>query len=273
MTVLGTLIGRGSKSASSQGQQTSHSGETNVGGMERIASVATGAILASLGLSRRSLPGLLVAAAGGAMVHRGVTGNCRLYGKLGINTATEDDATATQRDREQLDARGIHVEQAFLINRPAHQLYAYWRDLTNLPKIMTHLKEVRVIDDRRSHWTAKAPRIVGGAAEWDAEIVRDEPNSVIAWRSLPGSEITNAGEIRFNKAPGDRGTQVHVSMEYLPPAGKLGHWLATLFGEAPRRQMRDDLRNFKRVMEIGELPTVAGQPRGTCMGEGKLENA
>jgi len=67
---------------------------------------------------------------------------------------------------------------------------------------------------------------------------------------------------------GDRGTEVHVFMDYVPPAGKLGHLVATLFGEAPRRQMREDLRNFKRLMECGEIPSINGQPRGTCTGRG-----
>jgi uncharacterized membrane protein len=103
---------------------------------------------------------------------------------------------------------------------------------------------------------------------WDAEITEDVPNERIAWRSLPGSEIDTAGHIRFTPAMGDRGTEVHVSMNYVPPAGRFGHWVATLFGESPQRQMRDDLRNFKRLMETGELPTTEGQPHGTCSGRG-----
>jgi uncharacterized membrane protein len=49
----------------------------------------------------------------------------------------------------------------------------------------------------------------------------------------------------------------------------LGKWIAALFGENPERQVREDLRNFKRVMELGEIPTIQGQPHGTCMGLGK----
>jgi uncharacterized membrane protein len=173
--------------------------------------------------------------------------------------------------QEELDSRGIHVEQAFLINRSPEDLYQYWRNFENLPRIMTHLQRVTVYDDRRSHWAAKAPRLAGGSVEWDAEITADEPNQRIAWRSLPGSDIECAGEIRFSRAMGDRGTEVHVFMDYVPPAGRVGHWIATLFGEAPRRQMRDDLRNFKRLMEIGEIITTAGQPRGTCTGQGTRE--
>jgi len=242
-------------------------GRTNVGGSERIASVAAGSLAMVLGLSRGSVPGLLVAAVGGALVYRGATGHCPMYGALDIST-NEPEPQSEAALREELDARGIHVEQSMLISRTPGELYQYWRNFENLPGIMTHLKQVRVLDDKRSHWVAKAPRIVGASVEWDAEITADEPNARIAWRSLPGSEISCAGEIRFAPGMGDRGTDVHVSMEYVPPAGKLGHWIATVIGESPRRQMHEDIRNFKRLMETGEIPTIVGQPRGTCTGSG-----
>jgi uncharacterized membrane protein len=127
------------------------------------------------------------------------------------------------------------------------------------------------MNDGRFHWVAKAPSIAGGQVEWDAQITADEHGSLIGWRSLPGSQVDHVGQIRFEKALGDRGTNVHVFMDYMPPAGKLGHWLATLFGEAPPRQMRDDLKNFKRMMETGEILTTVGQPRGTCTGEGIIQ--
>lgn len=234
----------------------------NVGSGERAVSLAAGSILALLGLARKSLPGALVAGVGGGLIYRGATGHCPMYQALGINSAQADPAD--------IAARGIHVEQAYLINRSPEDLYGYWRNFQNLPGIMTHLERVEVLDDRRSHWVAKAPRIAGGSVEWDAEIMEDEPNSRIAWRSLPGSDVDTVGEIRFARAPGDRGTEVHVFMDYIPPAGRLGHWIATLFGEAPRRQMRDDLRNFKRLMETGEIPTIIGQPHGTCTGTGEI---
>jgi uncharacterized membrane protein len=131
---------------------------------------------------------------------------------------------------------------------------------------MTHLESVRVLDEKRSRWTVKAPSITGGQVEWEAEIVRDEPNKLIAWKSLPGADVDNAGQVTFEKAPGDRGTSVRVSFDYVPPAGRLGNWIATIFGEAPARQAREDLRNFKRVMEIGEVLSLVGQPQGSCSG-------
>jgi uncharacterized membrane protein len=224
--------------------------------------MAAGGILAALGIYRRSIPGTLIAVAGGVMLYRGATGHCHLYSAMGINTADEEEASS----EKSVARRGIHVEQSFLIDRPAEELYRYWRNFENLPAIMSHLKSVQVLDEKRSHWVAEAPRIAGGSVEWDAEITRDKPNDLIGWRSLPGSDIDTVGQIRFEKALGDRGTQVHVYMDYVPPAGKLGHWVATVFGEAPARQMRDDLRKFKRLMECGEILTIKGQSRGNCKG-------
>lgn len=239
---------------------------TNVANGERIASVAAGSALAALGIARRSIPGALVAGLGAALIHRGVTGYCRAYKALDIDTAHRGRKEG--RRPEEISRKGVHVEHTCLINKPPEELYAFWRNFENLPRIMNHLRSVRVIDDRRSHWIASAPRIAGGEVEWDAEITRDEPGSAIAWRSLPGGQIETVGEIRFLRAMGDRGTAVRVSMEYIPPAGQLGHWMATLFGGSPQRQMREDLRNFKRIMETGEILTIEGQPRGTCAGPG-----
>ncbi|HEX4796769.1 MAG TPA: SRPBCC family protein [Humisphaera sp.] len=243
--------------------------QINVSTVERGVSVASGALLAILGLKRRSLGGLIIAGLGGALLKRGVTGHCEMYESLGLNTAQEGDEQSEPRDRAA--KRGVQIERSFLIDRSPEDLYGFWRKFDNLPQIMTHLKEVRVIDDRRSHWVASAPAIAGGSVEWDAQITDDEPNSRIAWRSLPGSTVDSSGEVRFTRALGDRGTQVTVSLKYVPPGGRLGHWTAKLFGEAADQQIQEDLRRVKRQMETGEIPTTEGQPRGTCTGSGKRE--
>lgn len=256
--------------AGGEQQDASQQSHSNVGTAERAISVAAGSIVAIQGLSRGSLPGLICAAIGGALIYRGATGSCPMYRALNIDTANPQ-ATGDQAQQEELDERGIEVEQAFLINRPAQELYDFWRNFENLPTVMKHLKSVTRIDDRKSHWVAEAPRIAGGTIEWDAEIAQDVPGERIEWRSVPGSAVDTVGEVQFIPAVGDRGTEVHVNMLYVPPAGKLGHWLATVFGTSPRRQIREDLRNFKRMMETGEIATVQGQPRGTCTGQGKRE--
>ena len=270
-TVL--LLATGGESASGSQAIRPHQGQQpqqNVSQAERTVSLAAGSILAVLGLSRKSLPGLLVAGVGGSLVYRGVTGHCSMYQSLGIDTAEDERQRQGQQSEEESAARGIHVENAFLINRSPEDLYAYWRNFENLPKIMTHLEEVRVIDDRRSHWAARLPRVAGGQRlEWDAEITRDDPNSLIAWQSVAGSDIETSGRIRFAPAMGDRGTEVHVFMEYVPPGGMLTAMLAPLLSKGSKRMIREDLRNFKRIMEIGEIPTIIGQPHGTCTGQGE----
>ncbi len=233
-------------------------GEVNVSSNERIVSFAAGAILALLGVGRRDWKGLLIGGVGSGLMLRGATGRCPVSRALGVDTAS-DEAKSVSKS-------GIHVVETFLINKQPEELYAFWRELENLPTIMTHLKSVKRLDDRRSHWIAKAPSLVGGEVEWDAETVADEPNSRLQWRSLPGAIVAHQGSIRFTRAAGDRGTAVRVALDYAPPGGQIGRWAAKLFGEEPEQQIREDLRNFKRIMETGEIPTIAGQPRGTCIG-------
>jgi uncharacterized membrane protein len=147
--------------------------------------------------------------------------------------------------------RGIDVRESITINRPAEELYRFWRNFENLPRIMTHLESVQVTGDRRSHWKAKAP--AGSTVEWDAEITEDRPNQLIAWRSLEGADVENSGSVRFVPAPGGRGTEVHVEILYNPPGGMIGAAIAKLFGEEPAQQVKDDLLHFKQVMETGEI--------------------
>jgi uncharacterized membrane protein len=145
----------------------------------------------------------------------------------------------------------IHTRRAITVGRPVEEVYGFWRDFQNLPRFMRHLESVTVTGDRRSHWKAKAP--AGTSVEWDAETTDDRPNELIAWRSLPGSDVYNAGTVRFRPAPGGRGTEVRVDMEYDPPLGKLGSKVAMLWREEPGQQVEDDLRHFKQVMETGEI--------------------
>jgi uncharacterized membrane protein len=147
------------------------------------------------------------------------------------------------------------------INRPAAELYGYWHDFANLPRFMTHLESVEVRGDGQSHWKAKAP--LGQSVEWDATIVNDVPNELIAWQSTEGAQIPNAGSVRFTPAPADRGTEVKVTLSYEAPAGKVGVTIAKILGEEPSRQVADDLRRFKQLMEAGELPTNDRQPQGS----------
>jgi uncharacterized membrane protein len=155
-----------------------------------------------------------------------------------------------------------------LINKPAQELYDYWRNFENLPRIMSHLEVVEVLDERRSRWTVAAPKSAGGRVSWEAEIIRDEPAARIAWRSLPDSQIDQRGMVTFLPSAGERGVIVRVDVEYRPPVGRVGEWVAWLLGEDPAKTIHEDLRDFKRTMEIGESITVEGQSKGRCLGRG-----
>ncbi len=154
----------------------------------------------------------------------------------------------------------IRVKRSAVINRPPEDVYKFWRHLENLPKFMYHLESVRITGERRSHWVAKGP--AGKNVEWDSEITEERPDELIAWRSVEGSEVYNAGSVRFEANPGSRGTIVRVDMEYYPPAGPVGAAIAMLFNEAPEQQIYDDLRRLKQVLETGEVVRSDGSPEG-----------
>jgi uncharacterized membrane protein len=155
-------------------------------------------------------------------------------------------------------SRGIHVEHSVTINRPVNELYRFWRNFENLPKFMQHLESVASREEGITHWVAKGP--AGSKVEWDARIINEIENRVIAWQSLKGSRIATAGAVNFDET--ERGTVVHVHMQYDPPAGKLGAAVAYMLGEEPNLQVQEDLRNLKRLMETGEIPTIVGQSSG-----------
>jgi uncharacterized membrane protein len=145
----------------------------------------------------------------------------------------------------------VHVRKSITVGRPAEELYRFWRDFHNLPRFMRHLESVQVIDERRSHWKAKAP--FGRTIEWDAEIIEEGPNELIAWRSLEGADLPNYGAVTFEPAPGGRGTIIRVDLHYEPPGGIIGATLAKLLGKEPGQQVQEDLRAFKQLMETGEI--------------------
>jgi len=227
---------------------------TNLGSTERWVSLVGGGLLAAFGYTGRG-PGLCSGLAAGYLFCRAATGNCLGYQALGVSTADpiHDDAVIAA-------GHGTRVEHAIAIREPVTEVYQYWRDLEHLPRFMTHLVDVDTTTDGKSHWIARGP--LGLKVEWDAEIISDEPNRLIAWKSLDGSDVDTAGSVRFAELPGDGGTEVRVNLKYDPPAGKVGTAVAGLFGRSPRQEIRADLRRLKQILEAGEAPSVEGQPHG-----------
>lgn len=223
----------------SQQQNTTEADDT-----ERWASLIGGGALVLMGLKERSLRGALMAVAGGGLIYQGVT-----------------KQSTVQQAQEAIGMnQSIKVEKTVTINKSADELYRYWRNFENLPHFMKHLKSVTVYNDKRSHWIASAP--LGNNVEWDAEIINERENELIAWASVEGADIENSGFVRFKSAPANRGTEVKVVLEYNPPGGALAAAFAKLFGEEPKQQIGDDLRRFKQIMEASEIATTEGQPTG-----------
>ncbi|MBN3882448.1 MAG: cyclase [Nostoc sp. JL34] len=212
--------------------------------VERWASLIGGGAMVLMGLKQGSLRGVLTVLAGGGLIYQGATKQSTIQQAqeaIGIN-------------------QSIKVEKTVTINKSAEELYRFWHNFENLPTFMKHLKSVQVYNEKRSHWIANAP--LGNSVEWDAEILEDRENKFISWASVEGADIDNSGFVRFQKALGDRGTEVKIVLEYNPPGGALGATVAKLFGEEPQQQIGDELRRFKMLMEAGEIATTEGQPRG-----------
>ncbi len=218
----------------------------NVGRRERWISAVAAAAVAAYGLRRRRGRGIILPVAG-ALLGRAMSGRCPVNGMLGRNTALDDGPSSSVTSVGRGD--GVRVDESIVLNRPRSEVYRFWRNLENLPRFMDHLEAVTVLDEERSHWVAKGP--AGTRVEWDAVIHNEIPNELLAWRSLEGAEVDNAGSVHFR--PTETGdTEVRVVLRYDPPAGRLGAAVARLFGEDPSRQVADDLRRLKQVVEAGE---------------------
>ncbi|MFC7524293.1 SRPBCC family protein [Parapedobacter sp. GCM10030251] len=225
----------------------------NVGATERIVSVALGAYLLAKGLRRlnyRSVPTLMFS---GYLFMRGGLGYCPISKRLG---------------KKDVQTPAINIKAVMTVAKPREFLYNYWRRLSNLPAFMHHLQEVKELNERQSHWVAEVPGI-GGKIEWDAEIVKDEPNERIGWQSINGALIRNAGKVEFFDAPRQE-TEVRIIFSYHPPAGGIGTAAARLFHPIVKGIIENEAYNFKRVIEAGEIPTINGQPSGKRTGKFKL---
>jgi uncharacterized membrane protein len=219
--------------------------QTNVSNPERWVSVIAGAAIAAFGLKRRSLGGLALAGIGGGLVWRGATGHCAIYESLGLSTNGHDESQVSVPY-----GRGIRVEKSVTINAPPEQLYASGATSgTSRASWSTSSASTCRTSFVRTGWR-KGP--AGTKAEWDAEIINEIPNELIGWRSVDGSNVRTPARCTSTRASGNRGTEVKVVLRYDPPGGSLGAVVAKLFGEEPSRQVQEDLRRLKQIMETGE---------------------
>ncbi|HVD99213.1 MAG TPA: SRPBCC family protein [Cytophagaceae bacterium] len=209
---------------------------TNVGEAERMISVLSGSVLLFRALTGKRKP--LTALAGAYLLFRGASGHCALYNVL-------------EKKGVDLKPHNITIKTSLTVNRPVEEVYAFWRHLENLPLFMSHLKIVEQLNNKVSEWEAKIPGLPG-TISWHAEIVYEEENSRIGWRSLPGSDIENAGTVHFRDG-GKFGTLVQVAISYKAPAGKLGERIGKLLNPLFEKVIQQDIKNFKQYLETGVL--------------------
>ncbi len=207
---------------------------------ERVVSLLAGGGLVVAALWRSRFGRWLLLAIGGGLLFRGATGYCPLFHALGVDT----------RDRRLRDGvpgnMGLRIEHTVDILCPAPELYLFWRALEQLPRILRHVEAVQPTDEWHSHWVARGP--VGPALEWDAEIINERENELIAWQSVHGASLKNAGSVRFEPIT-DVATRVKVCLELQPVGGTAALAVARLFGTDPQRELEHDLERFRDFAE------------------------
>ncbi|MGE3538779.1 MAG: SRPBCC family protein [Candidatus Tectimicrobiota bacterium] len=211
----------------------------NVGNLERLGSLVGGGALMLYGL-RRSLGSIALLLGGGALLYRGLSGHCAVYETLDVSTAKDPTSP------------GVLLEATVTIHKPVEEVYRFWRQVENHPRFLQHLEAARSIENGRSRWSARGP--LQRPLSWEVEQIEDRPNSLLAWRSLPGAAVDFLGTVRLRELPDQRGTEVRLRLEYAPPGGVVGVALGKLLKTLRLSQLHEDLRRLKQIMEAGETP-------------------
>ncbi|URM36470.1 SRPBCC family protein [Flavobacterium anhuiense] len=219
---------------SKQNQSSKSLLKNNVSKLERVLMVTSGAYLLYNALSKEN-KSITQAGAGGAMLLRGISGYCPIY----------DAADHLMHDK----ASNINIRVNSVINKPVNEVYAFWRNLENLPKFMNHLDSVRPTSSTISEWTAKGPGGIGKIS-WTAEIIRDEKDKLLSWNSIEGSSIKNAGKVVFK--PKGKATELDVTISYHAPLGIAGESAAKLLNPYFEKLVRDDISNLKVYLETNQ---------------------
>jgi uncharacterized membrane protein len=220
-------------------------GKENIDQGERALSVAAGSYLLYKSIKNlidHPFLALQGVAAGGYLLLRGATGVCPIYEKLGKDTT---------------DPEAINITEHITVNAPKDKVYAFWRELSNLPKFMKHLKSVYEISGTQSHWVANTPGNLIGL-DWNAEITREDEGSYLGWQSIEDSMIENAGKVEFRDTLNGTGTDIHIEIDYFPPAGSVGRGVVSLFNGVFEKMIREDIQNFKEYAEAADFKAYLG---------------
>jgi uncharacterized membrane protein len=222
----------------------------NVSNVERVVSVLAGAALVGAGMKRQRAMGP-AAATGLGLIARGVAGYCPVNHAIGRGR----DLNGT---REALGGSGgTRLRESIVINRPAQELFRFWRRLSNLPLFVRHLERVDEYDHGVSHWVMRGP--AGKRIEWEAQLINEIEPDLLAWKSLPGADLVSAGSVRFQPLASG-GTELTVTMQYELPAGSVGDAVSWVTGYWPPSELRTDLARLKKMFERGEIPAEPNEP-------------
>lgn len=206
----------------------------------RLLVSAAGGAMALYGASRGGLLGTTLGTAGVGLAARGIT-NTEVKRLAGLGGGR----------------RGVQIQKTVNVDAPVEQVFDFWSNFENFPRFMSNVREVRPLEGGRSHWVVTGP--AGVPVEWDAETTKVVPNEEIAWKSVEGSAIANAGVVKFR--PNRRGgTEVDIRLSYNPPAGAVGHAVASLLGAHPKRQLDGDMLRLKTLFDTGKRAHDAAQP-------------
>lgn len=227
--------------------------QAHVGTVERWISGIGGGALAVYGITRQDWGGAGLALLGATLVYRGASGR-----SMGLNITRPQDQPISTNIETIPGGKGIKVHRTVTVNRPAAELYSFWRNVENTPLYTPLVESVTSTGERTSHWVAKGP--TGQRTAWNSELLEDQPDKLIAWH-VHGDTLTgNAGKVSFKAAPGNRGTEVTLELDYYQNPALVA--VAKIAGKAAEIQVMETLRRFKELMEAHEIPTIEGQPAG-----------
>ncbi len=219
--------------------------DQNIDQGERLISVLGGSYMLYKSLAniyKHPLLGIQGTLVSGLLLYRGVTGVCPVYQQMGKDTT---------------DPEAITIIEDIIVNVPRDKVYKFWRDFSNLPKFMEHLKQVTELSEVESAWEAHTPGHII-PLKWNAEITREEENTYLGWQSLENSMIENAGKVEFKDTLNHIGTALHIEISYFPPAGSVGRGLTSFFNGVFEKMIRKDIQSFKAYVEHEDFQNFAG---------------
>ncbi len=224
----------------------------NVHSLDRSASLVAATILVASGIGRSSRFPLWKLGIAAFLCKRAFTGHCEIYRAFGVQSAAKTAVLPYET--------GVKVRSSVTVKGDPGEVYAFWRNFDNLALFMQNVLSVETLSDDTYRWTVKG--LKDSPLSWRAQLLGDIPGEKIAWASLPGGDVDSAGSVRFKPAPGGLGTEIHVEMQYNPPAGFVGDRVARILGRDPQTQVQEDLLRLKQRLETGEIPTIDGQSCG-----------